>query len=92
MTCKIERVVSGENAVVFRVCGRIQAEHLSAITELMGQESRPIRFDLEEMELVDRETVSFLAVCELKGITLTNCPAFLREWVNEEKRRIPAEL
>jgi hypothetical protein len=87
MTCKIERIVSGGDTVIFRVCGRIQVEHLSAIAELIGQESQPIRFDLEEMQLVDREAVSFLAACELNGITLTNCPAFLREWVTEEKRR-----
>ena len=38
MTCKIERLVSGENTVVIRVCGRIQVEHVSTVKELIGQE------------------------------------------------------
>jgi hypothetical protein len=35
--------------------------------------------------------VNFLATCELKGIELRNCPAFLREWVTSEKLRIAEE-
>jgi hypothetical protein len=31
------------------------------------------------------------ATCELKGIKLRNCPAFLREWVASEQLRITAE-
>jgi hypothetical protein len=92
MTCKIERLVSSEDTVVLRVCGRIQVEHLNIIKDLIERESRSVLFDLEEVMLVDREAVNLLALCELKGITLTNCPAFLREWVTEERRRMAAEL
>ena len=92
MTLRIERIVRGDDAVVFHMCGRIEVEHLSTITELIEQETRPVIFDLEEVQLVGRETVVLLAHCELKGITLTNCPTFLREWVLEEKRRIDMEL
>jgi hypothetical protein len=92
MTCKIERLVRGENTVVLRVCGRIQVEHLNTIKDLIERESRSVLFDLEEVMLVDREAVNLLALCELKGITLTNCPAFLREWVTGERRRMAAEL
>jgi hypothetical protein len=91
MTLKIERIVRGADAVLLRLCGRVEEKHLSTITELIEQETRPVIFDLEEVQLVDRETVILLAHCELKGITLTNCPSFLREWVIEEKRRIDME-
>lgn len=92
MTLKIERIVRGSDAVALRLCGRIEVEHLSTITELIEQETGPVIFDLEEVQLVDRETVILLARCELKGITLTNCPGFLREWLIEEKRRIDVGL
>ena len=92
MTCKIERLVSSEDTVVLRVCGRIQVEHLNTIKESIEQEGRSVVLDLEEVMLVDREAVNLLALCELKGIPLTNCPAFLREWVSEERRRMAAEL
>jgi len=88
MTLKIERLVRGADAVVLRLCGRIEVKHLSTITELIEQESEPVIFDLEEVQLVDREAVLLLERCERKGITLSNCPGFLREWLNEEKRCI----
>ena len=43
--------------------------------------------DLNEVRLVDRDVVSFLASCEAKGITLANCPAYIREWIAREKDR-----
>ena len=44
--------------------------------------------DLKEIELVDREAVTFLALGERKGIELRNCPAYLREWVPQELLRM----
>jgi hypothetical protein len=37
--------------------------------------------DLEEVKLVDREAVRFLAACEARGIQLRNCPSYIREWI-----------
>ena len=88
MTCKIERFVGSWNRVVLRVCGRIQMEHLSTIDELINQENGNAAFDLEEVTLVDREAVNLLAVYEIKGIELRNCPPFLREWVAAEELRL----
>lgn len=91
MTCKIERSASGENAVVLRVCGRIQMEHVSTIEELILRENRAVALDLTEVTLVDRDVVNFLAVCERRGIELRNCPAFLREWIVKEHLRLDEE-
>ena len=38
MTCKIERLVTRENKIVLRVSGRITAEHMSMIKELVERE------------------------------------------------------
>jgi hypothetical protein len=85
MTCRIEQLASDESRVVLRLCGRLQVEHVITLKQLIGQEDCGIVIDLMEVTLVDREAVTFLAVCELKGIELRNCPAFLREWVSKEQ-------
>jgi hypothetical protein len=91
MTCKIERLASKGNTIMLRLCGWIQEEHVKTIRELIEQETGKVALDLTEMTLVDRDVVNFLATCELKGIELRNCPAFLREWVTSEKLRIAEE-
>lgn len=40
--------------------------------------------DLKELRLVDRDVVSFFASCELKGVNIANCPAYIREWIEKE--------
>jgi hypothetical protein len=86
MTCKIERLAA-EGMVVFRVSGHIQAEHVSTLKELIAREDGQIELDLCEITLVDRDAVSYLALCELRGIEFSNCPHFLRDWVTREQLR-----
>jgi hypothetical protein len=88
MTFRIERLVSGENAIVLRVCGRVDIECVSTIKELMEEEAGKIALDLFEVTLANRDAATFLAICELKGIELRNCPVFLRGWVDKEQARI----
>jgi len=85
LTCKIERLVGSEHRDVLRVCGHIRAEHLSTIEALVAKENGGVVLDLGEVTLVDRDVVSYLAGCELRGIALSNCPPFLREWVSKEQ-------
>jgi hypothetical protein len=44
-------------------------------------EVREITVDLEEVRLVDRESVRFLASCKARGIQLKNCPSYIRQWI-----------
>ena len=37
--------------------------------------------DLSEVSLVDVEVVRFLSLCEMQGIRLAHCPAYIREWM-----------
>ena len=86
MSCKIERLAM-QGIVVFRVSGHFQSEHVNTVQELIVRERGQLGFDLEELTLVDREAVSYLALCELQGVELKNCPPFLRDWVTNEKSR-----
>lgn len=87
MAFRIERLVSGEDLVVLRVSGRIHAEHVDMLRELLGLEEVRVVVDLREVTLVDREAVSFLALSEAQGVELRNCTAYLREWVDRERPR-----
>ena len=41
--------------------------------------------DLEEVTLLDRDSVRFLIRCESQGVQLVNCPLYVREWITREK-------
>ena len=87
MTYKIEQLAGEEGRIVFRVAGHIQAEHVSTIEELIAREGGLVAIDLSELILVDRDAVSYLAHCEMRGTELRHCPPFLREWLNREQSR-----
>jgi hypothetical protein len=77
---RIQRLPTDES-VVFLVSGRIETENVSQLELLLTAESKPIVFDLKEVTLVNREVVQFLAQCENDGVTIRNCPAYIREWM-----------
>jgi hypothetical protein len=72
-----------EKLAVFALSGRIEEKHVSELQELFDVEGdvRGVVLDLEEVRLVDREAVRFLATCEAKGIQLKNCPSYIRQWI-----------
>ena len=82
---KIQRSANGKS-VVFSLSGRITAAALAELQKLLRGEARNhiIALDLKDVDLVDHDTVSFLAGCETKGIKLVNCPAYIREWIERE--------
>jgi len=44
-------------------------------------------FDLRHVTIVNQDAVTFLANCEAKGIKLEGCPLYVRNWIDQEKRR-----
>ena len=79
---KIRRTVNGE--VVFTVSGRMDAESIAELQTLFRLEGNgcAIVLDLKDITLVNRDAVNFLERCEAGSITLKNCPAYIREWIN----------
>lgn len=82
---KIQRSSNGK--VVFSLSGRIEAEDVGELQRLFGLESVDCHLvlDLEDITLIDRDAVGFLARCEKGNITLKNCPAYIREWISKEE-------
>ena len=86
MCCRIDRILTDENIVVLTITGRIREEDIETLRGLLEQEAVPPVLDLQNVMLVDREAVKFLALIEARGCELRNCPLYVREWVTRERR------
>lgn len=91
MTCRIERVVTAEDLVVLCISGRVTGEHVNELRAALEQEGKTVAIDLKDVLLVNHEAVTLLALCEINGSQLRNCPAYVREWVTREKAQMHAD-
>ena len=84
---RIERSANGQ--VVFTVSGRMQTEDVEQFQQLLIVETpgQPLMFNLRDVTLVNQDAVTFLARCETNGVKLENCPLYIRNWIDQEKRR-----
>ena len=85
MALRIERLVAGEDIVVLRVSGRIDAEGVDTLRELLKQEGGKVAIDLREVTLINREAIRFLALTD--RVELRNCADYIREWIARERRQ-----
>ena len=82
---KIEKVAEG-NATVLRLVGRINAQHLRELNQLITDANgKLVKLDLSEVTLVDLDVVRFLGDQELQGVELVKCSPYIREWIQREK-------
>ncbi len=88
MTCRIHRLLIGEDRVLLSISGRVTAQDVDLLRGLLEQERSAEAIDLKDVLLVDREAVKLLALSEAKGIELRNCPAYIREWVARERAKM----
>lgn len=84
---KIQRRANGD--VVFTVSGRLAADNVDDLAALLDGEAagRTVVLDLKDLVLVDRDIVRFLRACEGHGVTLRNCPLYIREWIAREEEQ-----
>jgi anti-anti-sigma regulatory factor len=82
---RIERLANG--VAVFRLIGRLNVENVAELQSLFALESkdRQMILDLKDLTLVDRDAIRILEHCEKGHIRLTNCPAYIREWIEQER-------
>jgi anti-anti-sigma regulatory factor len=73
--------------VIFALTGRIQAAQVPELLALLKSESpaHGIVLDLEQVKLVDRDAVLFLALSEATGAELKNCSTYIRKWIDQER-------
>jgi hypothetical protein len=85
MSCRIERLISGEDLAVLCVSGGLRGQHVDTLRDSLQREKGEVAIDLKEVLLVDREAVKLLALSETNGTELRNCPAYIREWIARER-------
>jgi anti-anti-sigma regulatory factor len=78
---KIQRSANG--SIIFTLSGRIEAEDVKELRQLLALEAGGQRLvlDLRDVTLVNQGAVEFLADCETDSVKLENCPAYIREWI-----------
>jgi len=79
---------SFNDGLVFSLSGRIEILDVAELQRLLSLETavKDIAFDLQDITLVDRDALQFLVSCEMQGIKLENCPAYIREWIIHTER------
>ncbi len=88
---KIEKVAEG-NASVLRLVGRINAQHLDELNQLItGANRKLVKLDLSEVTLVDLNVVRFLGDQERQGVELVKCSPYIREWIQREQTVSPGK-
>jgi len=83
---KIQRTT--DRTVVFTVSGRLDAENVGELCQLIDAEPADavVVLDLTDLVLADRDAVRLLRDCETgERIVLRNCPAYIRVWVAAEE-------
>jgi hypothetical protein len=82
---KIDRSSNGE--IVFTLSGRIEAEDIKQLQQLFASESpgKQLVLNLKDVTLVNQDAIQFLARCEADSIMLENCPAYIRQWIDQAK-------
>ena len=79
---------TGNGRVLFTLSGRIQTtEDIKQLQQLLAIEAsgHQLILDLRDVTLVNQDAVAFLRRCEADGIKLENCPAYIRQWIEQAK-------
>jgi len=68
-----------------RLSGRLQSEHLEELKAQIETSMQQVVLDLEGVNLVDQDSVCFLAACEANGVEVSHCSPYIRDWISREK-------
>ena len=86
MTLKIEQIF-GEGKTRIRLSGQVRSEDICQLKTEIARCGFDVTLDLEEVELVDFDGIGFLNEYESAGVLILHCPAYVREWMLQEKNR-----
>ena len=61
-------------------------EHLPLLIAQIDAAQGLIVLEMGELTLVDIDVVRFLIDCQTRGIQLSDCSAYIREWIAREQK------
>ena len=82
MTLRIDRVRDR-----VRLSGEFRSEHVHQVKAELDRCESPVVLDLAEVDLADVEAVRFLNSCEVTGVSVLHCSAYIRAWMFQERER-----
>ncbi len=84
VTARIEAIKRADGTSI-KLIGQLEAEYLPELKNQIEANERVVVLEMDEVRLVDVDVVRFLIDCELQGIKLLGCPAYIREWICRER-------
>jgi hypothetical protein len=80
MTLKIDRFRTR-----VRLSGALRSEDLDQVKAEIDCCGTSAILDIEEVDLVDVESVRFLNVCEANGVPVEHCSPYIKAWMFRER-------
>jgi hypothetical protein len=74
----------GSDSVTLTLSGRVRAEDLPELKQIMDGCCRPIVLNMNDVKIIDRATIGFLADFEFNNGRISSCPQYIREWIRQE--------
>jgi len=79
---------SHSEKAAFSLSGRIGIEDVAELQRMFHSVAgEVIKLDLKDVTLIDRDAVKYLARWEEECVKLENCPAYIREWIDQGRTR-----
>jgi len=80
MTLKIDRFRTR-----VRLSGELRSENLDQVKAEINCCGTSVVLDIEEVDLVDVESVRFLNECEANGVPVEHCSPYIKTWMFRER-------
>jgi hypothetical protein len=80
MTLKIDRFRTR-----VRLSGELRSEDLDQVKAEIDCCGTSVILDIEEVDLVDVESVRFLNACEANGVPVEHCSPYIKAWMLRER-------
>jgi hypothetical protein len=81
MTLKIDRFRTR-----VRLSGELRSEDLDQVKAEINCCGTSVVLDIEEVDLVDVESVRFLNACEANGVPVEHCSPYIKAWMFRERK------
>jgi hypothetical protein len=77
--------VSSESETELSLIGRITSRDVQQLKARIGEIRGAVALELQQVRLVDLDSVRFLAAAERGGVELRHVPPFVRAWILLER-------
>jgi hypothetical protein len=81
---RIETEMDGPR-IILRLIGRVSSDCIEELRQRVQNHASRTVLDLEEVDLVDLQSVRFLCYCQDQQIELRNCAPYILEWIRRER-------